>query len=177
MKSTVDRRTVDLSDYPDLVVIYLGMRVRMFKGLATLMRFGPQIEQAGAARPAGLLHYENNIIFSFFPLHVGMRWYWKDFESMEAWARSDAHRVWWQNFLRDSGGTGFWHETYFMRGGFEAVYDDLPGKPVGFQAFAPNVPARGSMFSARSRLRMPGDTPPQPAGVTEPDLESSTSKG
>jgi len=170
MKSPVDRKTVDLAGYPDLVVIYLGMRVRMLKGLMTLMRNGPQIVQAGAARPAGLLHYENNIVFGLFPLHVGMRWYWKDFESMETWARSEVHRRWWQEFLRDSGGTGFWHETYFMRGGMEAVYDDVAGRPVGFQAFAQNVAARGSMFSARGRLRVPGEAPPQPAGVTEEEL-------
>jgi hypothetical protein len=52
----------------------------------------------------------------------------------------------------------------------EAVYDDVTGHPIGFQAFAPSVAARGSMFSARSRLRVPGDTPPQPAGVTEEEL-------
>lgn len=170
MKSPVDRRTVDLAAYPDLVVIYLGMRVRMLKGLMTLIRTGPRIDRAGTVRPSGLLHYENNIIFGFFPLHVGMRWYWKDFESMETWARSETHRLWWQQFLRDSGGPGFWHETYFMRGGMEAVYDDVTGRPVGFQAFAPNVVARGSMFSARSRLRVPGDTPPQPPGTTEEEL-------
>lgn len=170
MKSLVDRKTVDLTAYPDLVVIYLGMRVRTVKGMMTLIGNGPQIDKAGEARPEGLLHYENGIVFSFFPLHLGMRWYWRDFESMETWARSDTHRLWWQNFLRDSGGTGFWHETYFMRGGMEAVYDDVTGSPLGFQAFAPNVPAKGSMFSARSRLRVPGETPPQPEGVTENDL-------
>jgi Monooxygenase af470-like len=131
MKSPVDRKTVDLAAYPDLVVIYLGMRVRTLKGLITMMGNGPQIDKAGAARPEGLLHYENNIIFGFFPLHVGMRWYWKDFESMELWARSETHRFWWQKFLRDSGGTGFWHEAYFMRGGMEAVYDDVTGSPIG----------------------------------------------
>jgi len=40
------------------------------------------------------------------------------------------------DFLRDSGGTGFWHETYYMRGGMEAVYDDMK-MPVGFLRFAP----------------------------------------
>ena len=170
MKSPVNRRTVDLAAYPDLVVIYLGMRVRTLRGVLTLLRSGPQIARAGAAHPDGLLHHENNIIFGFFPLHVGMRWYWKDFQSMEKWARSDTHRLWWQDFLRNSGGTGFWHETYFMRGGMEAVYDDVTGTPVGFQAFAPIVAARGSMFSARGRLRVPGNTPPQPAGVTEEEL-------
>jgi len=170
MRTQVDRRTVDLSGYPDLVVIYLGMRVRTLRGLKTLGRLGPQIDKAGAARPEGLLHFENNIVFSFFPLHVGMRWYWRDFAAMELWARSDRHREWWQAFLRDSGGTGFWHETYCMRGGIEAVYDDVNLPPVGLQAFAPSVPARGGMFSARARMRMAGEVPAAPAGTGEADL-------
>ena len=92
MKLSVDRKTVDLTAYPDLVVIYLGMRVRTLKGLMTSIRLGPQIERAGEGRPDGLLRYENNIVFGFFPLHVGMRWYWENFESMENWARSETHR-------------------------------------------------------------------------------------
>jgi hypothetical protein len=169
MKTPVNRQTVDLSAYPDLVVIYLGMRVRTLGGIKTLMGRGPQIEKAAADRPEGLLHFENNIIFSLFPLHLGMRWYWKDFDSMERWARSEPHRIWWQEFLRSSGGTGFWHETYFMRGGMEAVYDDVP-TPVGLQAFAPAAAPRGSMFSARHRLGVAGETPPQPDGVSEQDM-------
>jgi Domain of unknown function (DUF4188) len=169
MKPVIDRQTVDLSAFPNLVVIYLGMRVRTLAGIKTLLGFGPRIEKAGAARPDGLLHFETNIIFSMIPLHLGMRWYWKDFESMERWARSEPHRSWWQQYLRDSGGTGFWHEVYFMRGGMEAVYDDVNTK-LGFQAFAPSVPARGPMFSARRRLRLPGDTVAPPQGVDEPDL-------
>src|SRR2546426_10887680 len=73
----VDRRAVDLAAFPNLVVIYLGMRVRTFAGIKTLLGLGPQIDKAGAARPEGLLHFENNIIFRLFPLHIGMRWYWK----------------------------------------------------------------------------------------------------
>jgi hypothetical protein len=102
-----ERLTVDLSQYPNLVVIYLGMRVKAFKGIKTLMGLGPQIDQAGKARPEGLLHWENNIVFSLWPLHVGMRWYWRDFESLETWARSEPHRIWWQKFVKDSGGTAF----------------------------------------------------------------------
>lgn len=169
MPSPVDRRTVDLTVYPDLVVIYLGMRVRALAGIKTLLGLGPQIEKAGAGRPDGLLHFENNIIFGLFPFHVGMRWYWRDFESMERWARSEPHRIWWQNFLRDSGGTEFWHETYFMRGGMEAVYDDVKS-PVGLQAFAPNIPARGPMFSARERLHLEGEPLAPPSNVSETDL-------
>ncbi len=107
------------------------------------------------------------LIFSIVPVHAGMRQYWRDFESLERWARSEPHRLWWQDFLRDSGGTGFWHETYFMRGGMEAVYDDVR-QPIGMLKFAPVVPARGPMFSARSRAGRPGQVPP--AIVGEPEL-------
>src|ERR1700723_2049688 len=137
------RQTVDLSVYPDLVVVYLGMTVNMLTGIKTLLWFGPKIEGSVAARPDGLLLHEN-ILFSLFPLHVGMRQYWRDFSSLENWTRSGLHRSWWKDFLRDSGGTGFWHETYFIRGGMEAIYDDMPS-PIGFLAFAPSQEAKGGM--------------------------------
>ncbi len=119
MSGRINRRTVDLSLYPNLVVIYLGMRVNPLMGIKTLLGFAPKISNAVAAKPAGLLLHES-IVFSLFPPHVGMRQYWRDFESLEAWSRSEPHKLWWQAFLRDSGGTGFWHETYSMRGGIEA---------------------------------------------------------
>ena len=161
----VERRTVDLAAYPDLVVIYLGMRMNAWRGLKTIIGLGPQIDASWKARPDGLLLHEN-LIFSIVPVHGGMRQYWRDFESLERWARSEPHRIWWQNFLRDSGGTGFWHETYFMRGGIEAIYDDVP-KPIGMMNFAPLKAARGPMFSARTRAGQ-GDAPP--AVVSERDL-------
>ena len=64
------------------------------------------------AKPDGLLLHEN-MILSLFPPHVGIRQSWRDFQSLETWARSEPHRAWWRHFLRDSGGTRFWHETYF----------------------------------------------------------------
>jgi hypothetical protein len=170
MKTTVERRTVDLSAYSNLVVIYLGMRVNVFAGIKTLVGLGPQIQKAGDAKPDGLLHAENNIIFSFFPLHVGMRWYWKDFDSMEKWARTDVHRKWWQDFIKNSGGTGFWHETYFMQGGMEAVYDDMTPPNTGFLNFAPIIPAKGGMFSSRGRNKLSGSSAPQPQGTAEQEI-------
>ena len=149
MTTHVDRRTVDLSGYPDLVVIYLGMRVNRITGLKTLLGFGPKIFASVKARPDGLLRHET-VIYSLFPMHTGMRQYWRDMDSLMKWTRSDPHRQWWQQFLKDSGGTGFWHETYFLRGGMEAIYDDVP-KPSGLMAFAPVVPARGPMFGAAQR--------------------------
>ena len=162
----VERRTVDLSAYPDLVVIYLGMRVNAWYGLKTVVGLSPQITASHKAKPDGLLLHED-LIFSLVPMHAGMRQYWRDWDSLEKWARSEPHRIWWQNFLKDSGGTGFWHETYFMRGGIEAIYDDVP-KPIGMLKFAPVKPARGPMFSARTRAARAGDVPP--AAVTERDL-------
>jgi hypothetical protein len=151
----VDRLTADLSGYPDLVVIYLGMKVRTVAGLKTAFGFGPKIQDAAGQQPDGLLLH-HMFLFSLVPPHAGIRQYWRDFGALERWARSEPHRLWWQQFLRDSGGTGFWHEAYFMRGGMEAVYDDMDTLP-GFGSFAPTQPARGAMFSARRRARVPGE--------------------
>jgi Domain of unknown function (DUF4188) len=163
----VQRRTVDLSGYPDLVVIYLGMQVHSLRGLKTLFGFGPKIAKSAQDRPDGLLHHEG-FIWSLFPMHAGIRQYWRNFDCLERWARSEPHKTWWRNFLRDSGGTGFWHETYFMHGGMEAVYDDL-AHSTGLLVFAPTVTARGSMFSARLRAQVAG-TPAVPPPVPESEL-------
>ena len=54
----VVRQTIDLSPYPDLVVIYLGMRVNTLTGLKTIFGFGRQIDASVAAKPDGLLLHE-----------------------------------------------------------------------------------------------------------------------
>jgi len=54
MESQVNRQTVDLSGFPELVVIYLGMRVNAWFGLKTLIGFGPRIQAAVGARPVDL---------------------------------------------------------------------------------------------------------------------------
>jgi hypothetical protein len=149
MTTRVDRKTVDLSGYPDLVVILLGMRVKSLWGLKMLLGQGRQIAKSAEATPEGLLRHEI-FLFSLFPTHFGIRQYWRDPESLLKWTRSDPHKQWWLNFLKDSKGTGFWHETYFRHGGFEAIYDDVVG-PIGMTAFAPLVPARGPMFGAAKR--------------------------
>ena len=149
----IQRMTADLSAYPDLVVIYLGMRAQSMRGLITLGTFGPGIAKAVAEKPDGLLLHEQ-LFYSVFPLHVGMRQYWRDFDSLEKWSRSLPHKQWWAEFVRKPAGVGFWHETYFRRGGFESVYDEL-AEPVGFLKFGTPVKAEGPMFSARQRMRLP----------------------
>src|SRR6516164_8761589 len=148
MNSRVERKTVYLSPFPDLVVIYLGMRVNALTGVKTLLGFGPQIKNSVDQKPDGLLLHEN-FIMSVIPLHLGMRQYWRDFDALEAWSRSPPHRDWWRDFLRSSRGTGFWHEAYFMRwhgGGLRRCAD-----PLRFRTIRPLQPARGPMFSARNR--------------------------
>jgi fumigallin biosynthesis monooxygenase-like protein len=172
MPTAVNRRTVDLSSYPNLVVIYLGMRVNRLTGLKTLFGFGPKISGSVSAHPDGLLLHEN-VIYSLFPTHVGMRQYWRDMQSLLTWSRSEPHRQWWKSFLRDSGGTGFWHETYTMRGGMEAIYDDVE-EPIGFMRFAPVKAARGSMFGAAHRTGTSSDAK---AVVSEEELYGKATGG
>jgi hypothetical protein len=52
------RFTVDLSDYPDLVTIYLGLRVKSIRGLLPALEFGPKLKQAVKDNPPGLLRHE-----------------------------------------------------------------------------------------------------------------------
>jgi hypothetical protein len=61
MADAASRNTVDLSGFPDLVVIYLGMRVEEPRGLETLQTLGPQIEASVAEGPDGLLLHERLI--------------------------------------------------------------------------------------------------------------------
>lgn len=167
----MERCTVDLAGYPDLVVLYLGMRANTFRSIPTLLRFGPKIRAVAGNPPDGLLAHDN-IIYSLFPLHVGMRQYWRSFEALETWARSEPHRQWWQRFLKDPKGTGFWHEAYFLRGGMEIVSVNMPERS-GLRKFAPESPARGPMFSARAQAAREGQAS-SPAPVTEIELYSDS---
>jgi hypothetical protein len=58
MAARVNRQTVDLSTYPDLVVLYLGMRVRTPRGMVRFLKIGREIGQSVAAGPDGLLKHE-----------------------------------------------------------------------------------------------------------------------
>jgi hypothetical protein len=138
------RTTVDLSGYPDPVVIYLGMRVHGLRGIRTLLGFGPQIRRSWQAMPDGP---------SFTKTLSG---HWSS--RMPACASTggtsslssagpapDPHQRWWKTFLRDPGATGFWHEAYSASGRIEGIYDDIRS-PIGMSRFAPSVPARGTLL-------------------------------
>jgi len=101
-----------------------------------------------AARPDGLLLHEN-VLWGVFPLHLGMRQYWRDFDSLETWARTLPHKGWWRDFLRDSGGTASGTRPTSDAAASRQVYDDLAGRAAGpgLARFAPLMPAEGRMFS------------------------------
>lgn len=141
------RRSVDLSGYPDLVVVYLGYRAKGLKGVRSLLRIGRGLGTLRKDPPDGLLAHEGMM---FGPLHPGFRQYWRDFDSLEAFTRAPQHAAWWRDFARDSGGGGIWHETYRLRGGMEAIYSGVPG--IGFARFAPERAPDGAFRSARQRV-------------------------
>lgn len=149
------RRTVDLTAYPEMVVMYLGMRVNKLSGIPTVLRFAKRVDASLAEHPDGLLLHER-LIYS--PRQIGWRQYWRDTSSLVAWSRREPHRKWWTEYLRKPGGAGLWHETYFMGGGMEAVFDAMPDG-IGLSAFAPTMPAEGTMFAQRLAKPRSTDVP------------------
>ena len=144
---TTPRRSVDLSGFPDLVVVYLGYRANNLKGARSLLRIGRGLRSIKKDPPDGLLSHED-LWFGF--LHPGFRQYWRDFNSLEAFTRARQHQAWWRDFARDPGDGGIWHETYRLRGGMEAIYSGVFG--IGFASFAPERIPTGSFASARQRV-------------------------
>jgi hypothetical protein len=135
----VKRQTVDLSAYPDLIVIYLGMRVHSLRGLLRLAKLGPQIRQSWQQRPRGSAAARGPDLLAFSAAcgHAAVL------------AR-----------LRLSGGLGARRPASQV----VAVYDGDLGA-LGLASFAPIVPAKGPLFGARSRL-YPGEATP-PASLPE----------
>jgi hypothetical protein len=127
------RRSVDLSGYPDLVVVYLGYRANAPRGLLTIM-----------------------LLQEFFllgPFHVGFRQYWTDFAHLKTFTVTGQHATWWASMGKDTKGGGFWHETYCKSGGIEALYIDMP--PLGLGRFAPELDPVGPFMTSAQRLARP----------------------
>jgi nicotinate-nucleotide pyrophosphorylase len=103
LKALVERRAADLSSYPDLAVIYLGMRAYSLRGLFTVASLRSQVLKAVGEKPEGLLFHES-FYFSLAPLHIGLRQYWRDFESLQRWTRALPHRGWWINIVQRMSG-------------------------------------------------------------------------
>jgi hypothetical protein len=59
MAELIEQRAADLDSYPELVVIYLGMRVYRLDGLLTVVRLRSEVLASVRARPDGLLLHES----------------------------------------------------------------------------------------------------------------------
>lgn len=148
MQRKPERETVDLSGFPDLIVVLLGFKVRSPRALLALRDVGRGLTAIQRDPPDGLLANQSCL---FGWNHVGIRQYWRDLDSLEGFTRQNPHAAWWSSFLKDSRNCGFWHETYRARGGFEAIYVGLPER-TGFGTFAPIRKPVGSFMSSRARL-------------------------
>lgn len=143
------RETVDLSGYPDLVMILLGLRLKSFRALAALPRIGRGLAVIRRVPPDGLLGQDQ---FLWGWNHVGIRHYWRDAEALERFTKAEPHGGWWRDFMRDTQGSGFWHELYRARGGVEAIYVAMPER-IGLASFAPPRKPIGPFMSSADRLR------------------------
>jgi hypothetical protein len=149
MRQGLLRESVDLSGFPDLVVVLLGLKLRGIRALPAMRDIGRGLAAIRKSPPDGLLAHQN---FLFGWNHVGMRQYWRDFDSLERFTREQPHATWWKSFLRDPRACGFWHEAYRAQGGMEAIYIGMPER-AGLGTFAPMRGAEGPFMSSRGRLR------------------------
>lgn len=159
------RQSVDLAAYPDLVVILLGLRLRSFRAMPAFINIGRGLTGLQRTPPEGLLANEQ---FLWGWDHIGIRQYWRDLPSLEAFTRHSPHSGWWKSFLKDPSDCGFWHEIYSARGGMEAIYINMPS-PSGMGRFATPREATGPYQSSGDRLRLDVARragPPQAEGDT-----------
>lgn len=141
-----------------LVVFLIGMRINHFhkpgRWVPVLRAMGPMIRELSSNPDCGFLGTE----YALCSLRqILLIQYWRDFDSLEAYARDREARHWpaWAAFNRsigDDGTVGIYHETYAVAAGaHETVYGNMP--PFGLGRVAGLVPATGSRNAARERMR------------------------
>ena len=149
-------RFTDCHDGP-LVVFVIGMRINAFhkvgKWLPVARAMGPMIAELAANPDSGFLGAE--------PMLKSMRTvcliqYWRDFDSLEAYARDREQKHWpaWTAFNKavgSDGTVGIFHETYCVpAGSYETVYANM--EPFGLARFTGRRAASGNRAEARSRM-------------------------
>jgi hypothetical protein len=155
------RFTAEVED--DFVVFLIGSQVHRplrFRQWLPVARAMATMQREIADHPEiGCLHIEN-----FGALRNISVQYWRSFEDLERFARSDdwSHLEAWRQFnrlIRDSGDLGIWHETYLVRAGdFETMYGNMPR--FGLAAAGGHVPIGPPSTAARRAGRRPADTAP-----------------
>jgi hypothetical protein len=146
----------------DFVVLVIGMRFnkpwRVHKWLPVAMAMPRMLRALDKHPELGCLGYHQ-----WFGRTTGMVQYWRDFESLERFARDASlpHLEPWRRFnkaVRDSGDVGVYHETYKVRAGeYEAIYGNMPA--FGLAAATTHVPVGTRGQSAAGRIGARDDDP------------------
>lgn len=140
------------------VVFLIGMRVNRFwaikRWLSVATAMGPMMATLAKHPEKGMLGA--NMFFRAWPLETCMVSYWRSFEDLTRFARSDSDPHWqsWQRFMKevgDDGSVGIWHETYQIDPGkYECIYGNMPA--YGLAAATAHVPIAEKTRSAAKRM-------------------------
>jgi hypothetical protein len=141
-----------------LVVFLIGMRINHFHKFGKwwpVTRAMPRMLAELRADPSSGFLGSEYLLGGLRTLTVLQ--YWRDFDSLEAYARSTDREHWpaWVAFnkaIGSEGTVGIFHETYVVpRGGTETIYVNMPA--FGLGKVARLTQATGSRSAARSRMR------------------------
>jgi hypothetical protein len=159
-----------MADVREPVTVFLvGMRINALRRprdwLPVIRAMGPMITELFRQPELGLLGARSAWSGRTFTVIT----YWRSFEHLEAYARSDghAHRPAWTAFYRraraSDGAVGLYHETYVARPGTaESLYVDMP-QGFGLGGAVGSVPIPRTLDGARDRLARPSEPGVRPA--------------
>lgn len=134
------------------------MRINHFhkvgKWLPVARSMGPMIRELSRNPQSGFLGTETMLRGL---RTIVMLQYWRDFDSLEAYARNRDQEHWpaWVSFnqaVGNDGSVGIFHETYVVpAGAYETLYANMV--PFGLGRLDGVTPATGSRNDARSRMK------------------------
>jgi len=140
-----------------VTVFLIGVRLnrlhRIDKWLPVVRAMPPMIAELAARPESGFLGAETMLRG---PRTLVMVQYWRDFESLESYARDRQQRHWpaWTAFnkaIGNGGAVGIFHETYVVTAHqHETIYVNMPA--FGLGKVSGMWPATGSRDAARSRM-------------------------
>ena len=150
------RYTANVSD--PCVVFLIGLRVNRIwavkKWWAVASAMAPMMETLSHQPEKGLLGAHS--FFRAWPIETCMVSYWRSFEDLTRFARSqdDPHWNAWQQFMRNigsDGSVGIWHETYRINpGDYECIYGNMPA--YGLAAATEHIPLSEKTRNATKRM-------------------------
>ena len=148
------RHQADL--HTEVIAFPIGMKINRIWAIHRWLR--PTIDtvrmwrHVQTARPDG---YLSGYLF-VYSRGVGMMQYWRDFDSLEAFAgdTTKPHLSAWRNLVaqtRNDQTFGYWHETYLINPATsETIYGSMA--PFGLSAAVGHAPIGKKTEAARARL-------------------------